>query len=136
MFLHTDASTYGIGGYLFQLIEGIRHAIMFISRQLTACERKWAVIEKEAFAIFFSFQKAEHLIRDRPFILRTDARNLTFLNTDHREKVKRWKLAIQGFDFKVEHIRGVDNIEADAFSRLVPFPEELKNRLNSMHASV
>ncbi len=46
--------------------------------------------------------------------------------------MKRWKLAIQGFDFKVEHIRGVDNIEADAFSRLVPFPEEMKNRLNSM----
>ena len=140
IFLHTDASGYGIGGYLFQmiLVLGIltRYPIMFVSRQLTAVERRWSTIEKEAFAIFYCFMKCEHLLRDRSFILKTDARNLTFLNTDHREKVKRWKISIQSFDFKVEHIRGVDNIEADAFSRLVPFPEEIIASLNSMRQRI
>ena len=37
--------------------------------------------------------------------------------------MKRWKLAIQYFDFNILHIKGVANIEADAFSRLVHFPE-------------
>jgi hypothetical protein len=66
--------------------------------------------------------KLEHLIRDRPFILKTDNKNLTYLNTSHREKVKRWKIAIQHYDFKTLHIPGVENIEADAFSRLIKRP--------------
>lgn len=136
VFLHTDASNYGIGAYLYQVVDGIRYPIMFISRQLNACERKWSTIEKEAFAIFFAFQKTEHLIRDRYFVLRTDALNLTFLNTDHREKVKRWKLAIQEYDFKIEHIPGKENIEADAFSRLVPFPEPMQAWLNTMRQRI
>ena len=123
VFLHTDASNYGIGAYLFQEVDGVRHPISFVSRTLNKTELKWSTIEKEAYSIFYAFQKLEHLIRDRHFTLRTDSKNLTFLNVDHREKVKRWKLAIQHFDFDIVHIKGVDNIEADAFSRLVHFPE-------------
>ena len=44
------------------------------------------------------------------------------MNTDHKDKVKRWKIAIQHFNFDVLHIDGKDNVEADALSRLVPFP--------------
>ena len=132
VFLHTDASNYGIGAYLFQEVDNVRHPISFISRQLNKTELKWSTIEKEAYSIFFAFQKLEHLIRDRHFTLRTDSKNLTFLNVDHREKVKRWKLAIQHFDFNVYHIAGKDNVEADAFSRLVPFPEKSETKLSSM----
>ena len=54
--------------------------------------------------------KLEHLIRDCHFTLKTDHKNLTFINTDFRGKVKRWKLAIQHFDFDIEYIKGEDNI--------------------------
>jgi len=80
------------------------------------------VPEKEGYAIFYSLMKLEHLIRDIHFTLRTDHKNLTFINTDFREKVKRWKLAIQHFDFDLEYIKGEENIEADGFSRLCPMP--------------
>ncbi len=130
IFLHTDASKYGIGAYLFQEHEGVRRPISFISRSLNKTELKWSVQEKEAYAIFYAFMKLEHLIRDRHFVLRTDNKNLTFLNVDHREKVKRWKLAIQHFDFQIEHIAGVDNIEADQFSRLVHFPDKEEHDLD------
>ena len=33
-------------------------------------------------------------------------------------KIKRWKLALQEFNFDIEHVPGKDNIIADAFSRL------------------
>ena len=122
--LQTDASNYGMGAYLYQLVDGVKHPIRFISRGFNNVELKWNIVEKEAFAIFYSFMKLEHLIRDRPFILKTDNKNLTYLNACHREKVKRWKIAIQHFDFKVYHIPGVDNIEADAFSRLVKYPNK------------
>ena len=132
VFLHTDASNYGIGAYLYQVVEGVRHPIVFVSRTLNKTELKWSTLEKEAYSIFYAFQKMEHLIRDRHFTLRTDSKNLTFLNVDHREKVKRWKLAIQHFDFDIIHIKGVDNVEADAFSRLVHFPVKDRDEVEQM----
>ena len=53
------------------------------------------------------------------------------MNTDHKEKVKRWKIAIQHFPFTVEHISGKFNVEADALSRLVPLPQRDSN--NEVH---
>ena len=44
------------------------------------------------------------------------------MNVDHKEKAKRWKIAIQQFDFDVEQFSGKDNMEADALSRLAPLP--------------
>ena len=52
------------------------------------------------------------------------------MNTDHKDKVKRWKIAIQHFNFDVLHIDGKDNVEADALSRLVPFPSKETPSLN------
>jgi len=124
VFLHTDASKYGIGGYLFQVVEGVQQPIAFISKTLSSTELRWSVPEKEGYAIFYCLMKLEHLLRDIHFVLKTDHKNLTFINTDFREKVKRWKLAIQHFDFDIEYIKGEDNIEADGFSRLCPQPTD------------
>ena len=53
------------------------------------------------------------------------------MNVDHKEKVKRWKIAIQQYDFDVQHIKGTLNIEADWLSRLVPMPTD--DSLNDEH---
>jgi hypothetical protein len=136
IFLHTDASQYGIGGYLFQVIQGKTYPIAFISKTLSDVELRWSTPEKEAYAIFYSLMKLEHLLRDTHFILRTDHKNLTYINSEFREKVKRWKLAIQHFDFDIEYIKGPDNVEADGFPRLCPDPTESDSineiKLNSM----
>ena len=66
--------------------------------------------------------KLDHLLRDQYFILQTDSKILSHMNTEHKDKVKRWKIAIQHFNFDVLHIEGKHNIEADTLSRLVPFP--------------
>ena len=36
--------------------------------------------------------------------------------------VIRWKIAVQDYDFDIEHIPGVDNIVADGLSRLIADP--------------
>jgi hypothetical protein len=38
------------------------------------------------------------------------------------EMVIRWKIAVQDYDFDIEHIPGVDNIVADGLSRLIADP--------------
>ena len=47
------------------------------------------------------------------------------MNAENKsQKVQRWKLHCQEFDFKVEHIPGEENIEADGFSRLeIGYPQ-------------
>ena len=125
VFLHTDASDYGIGAYLFQTIDIKEIPIAFMSKTLTTDEIKWSVIEKECYAIVVALEKFEYLIRDRHFTLRTDHDNLTYINDPISPKVRRWKLRIQGYDFTIEHIPGVKNVAADGFSRLLPITEEV-----------
>ena len=83
------------------------------------------------YAIFYTFMKLEHLLRDKKFILRTDSKILSKMNTEHKEKVKRWKIAIQHYDFDVQHVKGKYNVEADALSRLVPIPTK-DNEINTL----
>jgi len=123
--LHTDASDYGLGAYLFQTKDATEYPVAFISKALRGPQINWSTFEKEAYAIFYAFKKLEHLIRDVHFTLRTDHKNLLYLNEDSSPKVIRWKLAIQEYDFDVAHIRGTDNVVADAFSRLLPIDENI-----------
>ena len=106
--LYTDASDYGIGGYLCQVIDNIEQPIAFISKTLTRAEKKWSVYEKEAYAIFYALRKWEHYLQGVKFTLFTDHRNLTFLEKDPSPKVQRWRIAVQEYDFDVArlHRRG------------------------------
>jgi transposase InsO family protein len=61
------------------------------------------------------------------------------MNLNVKQKVQRWKLAIQGFDFDIEHIPGKQNIIADGFSRFCTkklqvdnLPEVAEEKVNSI----
>jgi transposase InsO family protein len=114
----TDASDYGMGAYIYQLIDNKERPIVFISKSLQGAQLRWSTLEKEAYAIFYTLTHNAHLLRDHKFILQTDHKNLTYINMEGSPKVKRWKLAVQEFDFDIEHIQGIRNPIADAFSRL------------------
>jgi hypothetical protein len=94
-----------------------KRPIEFLSRSLTAVQRRWATADKEAYAIFYTFKRWEHHLRDREFILETDYLNLTYVNFEGTAKVKQWKMLIQDFRFKIEYLPGPQNIVADAKSR-------------------
>ena len=120
VFLHTDACDTGIGAYLFQLDrDGKELPIGFMSQALHDAQLRWSTFEQEAFAIHEALKKFQYILRDVQFTLRTDHRNLLYLNdSGASDKVLRWKLDIQQFDFIVEHIPGEQNIVADLYSRL------------------
>ena len=120
IFLETDASDYGFGAYLYQLVDGMEQPIGFISKSFDERMSRWDVPQKEGYAIFYALQKWEYLLRYRRFTLRTDHDNLTRLKRDHSEsnKVQRWFKCFQEFDYELIHIKGSNNKVADAFSRL------------------
>ena len=117
--LRTDASDYGYGAYLCQLIGDREYPVLFLSRSFHKHELKWKTQDKECFAIYKALEKFQYLLYNRQFVLETDSKNLTFLNNAISSRVYRWKLAIQRYDFRIKHIPGETNVVADAFSRCV-----------------
>ncbi len=114
----TDASDFGVGSYIFQVIDGKEKPIIFFSKALHGAELNWSTIEKEAYAIFLTLTRFHHLLRDNKFLLKTDHKNLTYIDAGSSQKVRRWGIALQEFDFDIEHVPGKDNFVADSFSRL------------------
>ena len=65
--LHTDASDYGVGGYLFQTVDSIDQPVAFVSKFLNKSQLCWSVIQKESYGIFYSCTYLQSLLRDRLF---------------------------------------------------------------------
>jgi len=84
----------------------------------------WYTIEKEVYAIYWAFTKLVDLLGGIRFTIRTDHRNLLYLNNHGSRKFLQWKLDIQHYDAIIEHFPGEQNIPADVFSRLVQNPAE------------
>jgi transposase InsO family protein len=118
IYLMTDASDYGIGGYLYQVINYDKQLVALVSKSLTPTQLAWSTIQKEAYAIFFCCTHLDNLLRDRQFTILTDHKNLTFIKQASNPMIVRWHLALQELDFEILFVPGVDNVIADAMSRL------------------
>jgi transposase InsO family protein len=116
--LYTDASDIGFGAYVCQRFnDGREVPIIFFSKCFTPVQKRWSVPEREAYGIFVGVTKFEHLLRDVRFVLHTDHENLVHIRDSGSPKVIRWKLQLQEFQFDIVHVKGVDNLVADALSR-------------------
>eukprot|EP00981_Chlorochromonas_danica_P009000 scaffold2406_cov199-Ochromonas_danica.AAC.1 len=67
VFVQTDASDYGMGAYIFQIIAGKECPTLFVSKSFSKQQQKWSTPEKEAFAIYYTLRSNAHLLRDIPF---------------------------------------------------------------------
>ena len=55
--VYADASEYGIGSYSCQVLEDrTKSPIDILSKTLTKADRRWPVLKKEAFAIFYALR--------------------------------------------------------------------------------
>ena len=88
--MYTDASDFGIGGVLFQVVCAIWQPIAFISKSLTPTQIRWSTIQKEAYAIFYCCTQLDYLIRDRTFTIHTDHLNITYMKQNPTSMVARW----------------------------------------------
>jgi len=116
-----DASEIGLGATLSQVHEdGVERPVYYASRVLTAAERKWSPTELEALGCIWACERLRPYIFGRPFVLRTDHRNLEFWRkaTPERGRLARWGLRLEEFrPFLIEHIPGRLNVTSDALSR-------------------
>lgn len=121
--LQTDASNISIGGTLMQMDkEGRLRPLQFISRKLTAAERKWSVKDRELLAIVWAVKKWSMFLRFAKFTVWTDHRNLAWLlnQQQHSGRVERWLLGLMSLagNMTIRYKPGVQNPVADALSRV------------------
>ena len=117
--LQTDASDRGVGAVLSQLYEGEDHPVAYFSRKLLPREEKYSVVEKECLAIKLAVQIFRVYLLGRSFTIQTDHRSLEWLDRlkDANNRLMRWSLALQPFQFSVQYRTGKANANADALSR-------------------
>ena len=125
VFLCTDGSKVGVGGYIYQKIGGEERVVSYYSRSTTKEEKKWDTRELEVLAIIVTLEHFTHLIEGLPITVQTDHRNLKWLMAmkDPQGRLGRWVLRLQRHRFNVEYRAGKANEVADALSRL-PVPED------------
>jgi len=120
LILRTDASQYAVGGILVQPVDGVERLICCLSKTLSGTACRWSTRDQEAYAIYYCIMVLSCHLLGHPFIVETDHRNLTFIMKASEGRVYRWKIALQPYDYTVNHVAGIDNPVADGLSRCVP----------------
>lgn len=121
--LEVDASNVGAGAVLLQDDEqGVPHPVSYFSRKFNKNQLNYSVIEKETLALIFALQHFEVYVGSsvQPLVVFTDHSPLTFLSKlyNHNQRLTRWSLFLQSYNLDIRHKRGVDNVLADALSRV------------------
>ena len=118
--LRTDASDIGLGATLLQNRDGHIFPVAYASRKLLDREKRYSVMERECLGIVWGIQKFALYLYGKQFTLQTNHRPLVFLKVSKFDKprIMHWVLALQSFAFRVEHIKGKDNVGADFLIRV------------------
>ncbi|XP_071051474.1 uncharacterized protein [Onthophagus taurus] len=120
--LQTDASGYGIGAVLSQVVNGEEHVVCYLSRSLLRTERNYSTTERECLAVLWAIEKLRPYLEGVQFQVITDHASLAWLQNlrDPVGRLARWAVRLQQYDFRIIHRRGKDNVVPDALSRAVP----------------
>jgi hypothetical protein len=105
---------------LHQRVDGGNGPISYYSRLMTGAEKKYSTYEKECLAVIFCCEKCRVYLEHSEFELHCDNLALCWLLKRVKDvgRLGRWILHLAPFKFKVKHTRGVQNVVADALSRM------------------
>ncbi|XP_061721065.1 uncharacterized protein K02A2.6-like [Cydia pomonella] len=134
LILTCDASGVGVASVISHATEHGERPVAYASRTLSAAERAYAQIDREALAIVYGIRKFHQYLYGRKFILRTDHKPLTYIFGDKvgipvmaASRIQRWAVLLSGYDYQIEYVTSKRNC-ADALSRLPQGKEGGLNR--------
>ncbi|KAK4314574.1 hypothetical protein Pmani_014149 [Petrolisthes manimaculis] len=97
----------------------VLHPVAFFSYKLKTYQRSYATIEKEALALLMSLEHFKVYVGQSPVTVYTDHNPLVFLERMklNNQRLLRWSITLQPYNLVIRHIKGTDNLIADALSR-------------------
>ena len=123
LILETDACNTGVGVCL-KFVDSRtnkEHIIGFGSHKFTTSENNWNIIEKECFAVVFGLRQYRHFLIGAKFVIKVDNRVVSYLQSKNdlkNQKLLKWALELNDFDYSIVHIPSRNNQMSDCLSRI------------------
>ena len=117
--LQTDASETGVGAALLQEHDEGIFPVAYASKKLLKREQNYSVIERECLALVFGVRKFQKYLYGKEFTIFTDHAPLTHIQTKKIEsaRIMRWAMFLQSYRYRIQSIKGSDNVVEDYLSR-------------------
>nr|GEV78790.1 reverse transcriptase domain-containing protein [Tanacetum cinerariifolium] len=115
-----DASDFAIGTVLGQWHEKHFKPIHYASKTMNDAKTNYTTTEKEMLVVVYAFEKfRSYLIMNKSTVhMDHSALKYLFAKKDAKERLLRWVLLLQEFDFKVLDTKGAEDLAVDHLSRL------------------
>ena len=120
--ISVDASDNGVGAVLFQSDSNdVLHPVCYYSYKFKSYQKSYSTVEKEALGILLALEKFKVYLTctAHPITVQTDHNPLVFIERVKFKNMRilRWALSLQPFNIRIVHVKGKDNVMADALSR-------------------
>jgi hypothetical protein len=125
-YLATDASNLGVGGVLYQPVNGEidvtpGNIVAICSKVLNPTQRNYSAYKKELFALVYALRKFHVYLWGRSdSVLFTDHKPLIYMFTTPNPSpaVQQWMDELLMYNFSVHHRPGILNVLPDSLSRM------------------
>ena len=117
--VHTDASSFALGGVLHQDQGHGLQPVAYESRKLNNAERRYSAYERELLAVLHACTTWRHYLCGKRFVIKTEHYSPRYMCTQQNftGRIFKWMERLQQYDFEVEHIPRWENLVANALSR-------------------
>jgi len=111
--IYTDASDFQLGAVIMQN----NKPIAFYSRKMDKAQRRYTTGEQELLSIVETLKEFKNILLGQKLIVHTDHKNILYGKLSN-DRITRWRLLLEEYGPEYVHVRGVDNVVADALSRM------------------
>lgn len=117
-----DASDTAVGAAINQQTTKGWQPLAFFSKKLSPAQTRYSAYDRELLAAYMAIRYFRHMVEGRTFILFTDHKPLTFAFRQKEDRSSPRQLRqldyIGQFTTDIRHLKGTDNVVADALSRV------------------
>jgi hypothetical protein len=111
--VYTDASNYQLGAVIMQEDK----PLAFYSRKMNKAQQRYTMGDQELLSIVETLKEFRNILLGQKLVVHTDHKNIVYGNLSN-DRIVRWRLLLEEFGPEYIHIKGKDNVVADALSRM------------------
>jgi hypothetical protein len=111
--IYTDASKYHLGAVIMQN----NKPLAFYSRKMNEAQKRYTTGEQELISIVEMLKEFRNILHGQQIIIHTDHHNILYKKLSSY-RIICWRLLLEEYGPEYVHVKGKDNVVADALSRM------------------